>query len=145
MKLLFKKESPTARIPEKGSKRAAGYDLFADLGLGNEVTLFPGRRLLIPTNIAVATPPDTYLRVAPRSGHANKNGIDVLAGVVDEDYRGTIGVILLNTGSSVFNIKHGDKIAQGIIEMLAPITEVEEVTSLPDTERGSAGFGSTGR
>ena len=141
--LYFKKESATAIIPTKGSKGAAGFDLSADLGLGQEIVLYPGRRLLISTGIAVATPPNTYFRIAPRSGLANKFGADVLAGVVDEDYRGVVGVILLNTGDEKIIIKHGDRIAQGIVELVVPC-EVEEVDELPPTDRGSNGFGSTG-
>lgn len=146
MKLLFKKLTATAQIPQKANRTDAGYDLYADLGLGEKITLYAGTRLLIHTSIAVVTPPGTYMRVAPRSGLAFKNGIDVLAGVIDEGYRDGVGVILLNTGTSNFVITHGDRIAQGIIEMLAPIEEVVEVTGdLPPSDRGTGGFGSTGR
>lgn len=144
MKLFFKKESPTAIIPTKGSDRAAGFDLYADLGLGNFVMLYPNSRLLVPTNISVATPENTYLRVAPRSGLALKNGIMVMAGVVDEDYRGTIGVLLFNSDSAPFKISHGDRIAQGVIETIASLSGWEAVESLPQTLRGVNGFGSTG-
>lgn len=144
MKLFFQKVSPTAILPTKANADDAGYDLCACLGLGESIDIFPGNRALVPTGIAVATPENTYFRVAPRSGHANKNGIDTLAGVVDSGYRGEVGVILLNTGSSKFTIPHGMKIAQGIVEVIAPITEVVEVTSLPQSTRGAEGFGSTG-
>ena len=142
--LLFKRESMTAILPKKAKEGDAGYDLFADLGIGQEVTVFPSNRLRIPTNIAVATPDGTYMRIAPRSGLADKFGIDTMAGVIDQGYRGTIGVILFNTGTTNFVVKHGDKIAQGIIEYVVP-TEVLEVDELPPSERGGAGFGSTGR
>lgn len=142
--LYIKRESSTAFMPSRGSDRAAGLDLFADLGIGQEVTLFPGRRLLISTGISVATPPNTYLRIAPRSGLALKHGIDTLAGVVDEDYRGSVGVMLINLGEEKFVIKHGERIAQGILELVVP-AEVEEVSELPPTDRGAKGFGSTGR
>lgn len=143
-KLLVKRESPTARLPEKGSDRAAGYDLFADLGsIGEKLIIYPGNRKRISAGISVSTPPGTYFRVAPRSGHADKSGVDVLAGVVDEDYTGLVGVILLNTGGSLFTVNHGDKIAQGIVEVILH-PEIEEVDVLPETRRGEAGFGSTG-
>ena len=148
MKLFFQKVSPTAILPQKASEDDAGYDLFADLGLGESIDIFPGNRALIPTGIAVAVEDNpifgTYFRVAPRSGHAHKNGIDVLAGVVDSGYRGGVGVILLNTGTSKFTVPHGMKIAQGIVELIAPITEVVEVSTLPASTRGAGGFGSTG-
>lgn len=142
--LYIKRESPSAILPSRGSAGAAGLDLFADLGIGQEVTLYPGRRLLISTGVSVATPSNTYLRIAPRSGLALKFGIDTMAGVVDEDYRGSVGVILLNTGDEKFVIKHGDRIAQGILELVVPAL-VEETDELPPTDRGTGGFGSTGR
>lgn len=144
MKLLFKRLSATAIIPKKAKTDDAGWDLSADLGLGEELTIYPGRRAVIPTNIAVACPSGTYMRIAPRSGLAVKHGIDTLAGVVDAGYRDGIGVVLLNTGDSLFVIKHGDRIAQGIVEMLAPISSMEIVDELPSSDRGTGGFGSTG-
>jgi dUTP pyrophosphatase len=144
MQVLFKKESPTAILPKKGSERAAGFDLYADLGFGNVALIYPNCRLLVATNIAVALPENTEMRIAPRSGTALKNGIMVLGGVIDEDYRGSIGVILFNSDVAPFKISHGDRIAQGVISLLAPITEVFEVDALPDSARGVNGFGSTG-
>lgn len=120
-------------------------DLYADLGgAGKTASLLPGERRLLKTGISIALPARFYGRVAPRSGLAYKHGIDVMAGVIDSDYRGPVGVILINHGHDMFDIKHGDRIAQMIITpyhtaMLEPVEE------LPDTERGAGGFGSTGK
>lgn len=141
--LYFKKLTPTAFEPKKGSAGAAGFDLAADLGIGQEITLYPGRRLLISTGIAMASPPHTYVRIAPRSGLATKFGIDVLAGVIDEDYRGEVKVILINLGDEPLTIKHGDRIAQAIVELVVPV-ETAVVDELPETVRGAGGLGSTG-
>jgi dUTP pyrophosphatase len=106
-------------------------------------TIQCGGRLLVKTGIAVELPPHTYLRIAPRSGLANKFGIDVLAGVVDPGYTGEIGVILQNLGDEIMHVRKGDKIAQGILEnaIRADIVEVDE---LSESERGSKGYGSSG-
>lgn len=147
--LHFKLLTPTAVIPSKAYKDDAGYDLSADLGLGEELTIFPGRRALIETNVAACPPEGSYLRVAPRSGLAHKNGVDVLAGVVDRGYRDGIGVILLNTGSEKIVVKHGDKVAQVIPTQLAPVEELIVLGygegELPESSRGTKGYGSSGR
>lgn len=95
------------------------------------------------TDIQVQVPEGSYGRVAPRSGLAVKNFIDVGAGVVDEDYRGNLGVVLFNHSDLDFEVKKGDRIAQFICERIF-YPELEEVKSLTDTERGAGGFGSTG-
>lgn len=145
--IFFKPSTPTAIIPTKGSERAAGFDFHADLGMGEELYLYPGVRKIIPTHIQVVLPINTYMRIAPRSGLAIKHGIDVMAGVIDEDYRGDIGVMLINHGEAKFKIAHGDRIAQGIVTQLFP-AEVMGVLNindeLPATARGAGGFGSTG-
>ena len=143
--LPVKKLNEHAKLPTYGSDLAAGMDLYANLFEDGVqfVTLEPGSRRLVKTGIAIACPPGHYARVAPRSGLAYKHGIDVLAGVVDEDYRGDVGVILINTGSEPFTFSHGERIAQLIIEKYTPcyIAEAEE---LPSASRGDAGYGSTG-
>ncbi|MBS3648713.1 dUTP diphosphatase [Pseudaminobacter sp. 19-2017] len=144
LRVLVRRNSPTAILPKKSEPDAAGYDICADLGLGGEVTLYPGTRKLFPTGLSMAFEPGWYMRIAPRSGLAYKSGIDVLAGVVDPSYRGDIGVILLNTGTVPLTIKHGDKIAQAIFESYAD-AEFEETADLPESQRGEGGFGSTGR
>lgn len=147
--IYFKQATGTAIVPKRGSKGAAGFDLFADLGMGNDLTLFPGVRQLVPTNIQVALPANTYMRIAPRSGLAFKNGIDIMAGVIDEDYRGEIGVIMINHSDTKFVVRHGDRIAQGIVTMVYPdleaVTVLQNGEELPNTDRGAGGFGSTGR
>ena len=109
-----------------------------------EMIIEPGQRGLIKTNIAVSIPESYYGRVAPRSGLSYKKGLDVLAGVIDSDYRGDIGVILLNTGSETFKANLGDRIAQLIIEKCHKASW-KEVNDLSDSVRSSGGFGSTGR
>lgn len=147
-----------ANLPYKGSGRAAGYDLCAhsyafivDGKVGETVKLDEDTVLVIPANsrcivktgIAVAVPEGCYGRVAPRSGLALKKGIDIGAGVIDEDYRGEVGVILFNFNSEPFTVWKGDRIAQFICERIV-YPELEEVEELNGTERGVGGFGSTG-
>lgn len=135
-----------ATLPTYGSSGAAGMDLsanFAAEDIGMVRNIAPGERLLIKTGLSIAIPRGHYARVAPRSGLAYKHGIDVMAGVIDEDYRGEVGVILINLGTNDFIVKHGDCIAQLIIEKYTPCLPIE-VSSLDDTARGAGGFGSTG-
>lgn len=133
-----------ATIPTQGTKYAAGFDLYAN----ESVTIGSGFRALINTGIAIAIPRGMVGLIWPRSGLAVKSGIDVLAGVIDSDYRGDIGVCLFNTNSDKRNgsvyIKKGDRIAQLIIQQYQSFN-ICEVESLDETERGSGGFGSTGK
>ena len=143
-KLQFAKLVATAVAPVKGSAHSAGYDLAS----AQQVVIEPKCRQLVKTGIAVAVPPGCYGRVAPRSGLALKNGIDVMAGVIDADYRGDVGVILVNLGTVAFEVNPGDRIAQLVlerIEMNASVEEVVDVRDLGNTPRGSSGFGSTGQ
>ena len=138
-KLKIKKLNPKAFLPVKGSEHAAGYDLFSI-----DDTMVPAKgKLLISTGIAMAIPIGNYGRVAPRSGLAVKNFIDVGAGVIDADYRGEVKVLLFNLGSNDFKVNVGDRIAQLIIEKYTR-TDIEEVQDLDATVRGDGGFGSTG-
>eukprot|EP00951_Prasinocladus_malaysianus_P024173 scaffold207938_cov39-Prasinocladus_malaysianus.AAC.1 len=106
--------------------------------------MVPARgKAMIKTGISIAIPPGTYARVAPRSGLAWKHSIDTGAGVVDEDYRGEVNVILFNFSDNDFPVKQGDRIAQLILERICT-PEVEEVQDLDNTSRGGGGFGSTG-
>ena len=143
--LYIQKLNEHAQMPSYGSASAAGMDLLANLRMDgvDSVTLEPGARRLVKTGLAVACPKGHYARVAPRSGLAYKSGIDVLAGVVDEDYRGDVGIILLNTSREPFTFHHGDRVAQLVIEKYTPCLPVE-VESLSKAARGSSGFGSTG-
>jgi dUTP pyrophosphatase len=103
----------------------------------------PNKRALVPTDLSIACPENTYARIAPRSGLALKHGIDTGAGVIDADYRGPVGVILFNFGDEEFVINPGDRIAQLILEQIV-MADVVEVQELSQTVRGSGGFGSTG-
>ena len=137
--LKIKLLSEKATMPVKGSELSAGFDLAAS----ENKTIPPNGRALVKTDLSIACPPNTYARIAPRSGLAYKKGIDVGAGVVDADYRGPVGVILFNFGTEDFVVEQGDRIAQLILEQIsmAPAVQVEDLDA---TERGAGGFGSTG-
>ena len=138
-KLLIKKLSEFATLPTRGSKFAAGYDLHA----AYDYVIKARGKDMVKTDLQIALPSGCYGRIAPRSGLAWKHSIDVGAGVIDEDYRGPVNVILFNLGEQDFEIKRGDRIAQLICEKIEQ-PEVEEVADLDNTERGTNGFGSTG-
>jgi dUTP pyrophosphatase len=144
-KLRVKRLTPTAKLPTRGSAQAIGLDLYADVTEARgAIEIRPGYRALVSTGIVIALPPGYYGRVAPRSGLALKQGIDVMAGVIDEDYRGEIHALLLNTNQwETFWVKPGDRIAQLILER-ADIMPVVDVDELDATVRGANGYGSTG-
>jgi dUTP pyrophosphatase len=133
-------------LPAYQSAHAAGLDLLAAVPEDAPMTLAPGKHTMIPTALSIALPPGYEAQVRPRSGLAAKHGVTVLnsPGTVDADYRGEINVLLINLGDQPFQIRRGERIAQMVI---APVTQIElvPVASLPTTERGSGGFGSTGR
>jgi dUTP pyrophosphatase len=133
---------PPIDPPAYQSEAAAGLDLRAD----EACTLAPGERRLVPTGIAIELPPGHEGQVRPRSGLAAKHGIGMVngPGTIDEDYRGEVGVILVNLGQAPFEIHRGDRIAQLVV---APVVRVDvvEVDGLSDTGRGAGGFGSTGK
>ena len=137
--LSFEKLDPKAVLPTRGSQSAAGLDLYSI----EAFTLNPTERRLIRTGLAVAIPKGYYGRLAPRSGLATNKGIDVLAGVIDADYRGEIGCLLYNAGEEVVDLPVQSKICQLIIEKIITPTAIW-VDGLSDTSRGSGGFGSTG-
>lgn len=140
MNIQIKKLSDQAKIPTQGSKYAAGYDLYA----AEEVLVNTMGRKLVKTNISISIPEGYYGRIAPRSGLAYKNGIDVLAGVIDSDYRGDIGVILFNSDHNVdFQVNVGDRIAQIIIEKCHSVNW-DTVENLESSVRSEKGFGSSG-
>ena len=132
-------------LPAYESEQAAGMDLRAALAEGEEVTLSPGARAMVPTGLAIALPPGFEAQVRPRSGLAAKQGVTVLnsPGTVDADYRGEVKVILINHGDEPVVIDRGMRIAQ---MLFAPVTRgvFAAVDSLDETERGAGGFGSTG-
>ena len=131
-------------LPAYASEHAAGVDLLA--AVSQPVELAPGARKLIPTGISIALPLGFEAQVRPRSGVALKHGVSLLnsPGTIDADYRGEIGVILINHGESAFTIARGDRIAQLVV---APVMRVSwaESDRLPDSARGPGGFGSTGK
>ncbi|XP_005376761.1 PREDICTED: deoxyuridine 5'-triphosphate nucleotidohydrolase, mitochondrial isoform X3 [Chinchilla lanigera] len=139
-RLRFMRLSEHATAPTRGSALAAGFDLYS----AYDYTIPPMEKALVKTDIQIALPSGCYGRVAPRSGLAAKHFIDVGAGVIDEDYRGNVGVVLFNFGKEKFEVKKGDRIAQLICERIY-YPEIEEVQGLEDTERGAGGFGSTGK
>jgi dUTP pyrophosphatase len=130
-------------LPAYETAQSAGMDLAA--AIDAPMTLSPGERAMIPTGLAIALPAGYEAQVRPRSGLAAKNGVTVLntPGTVDADYRGEVKVILINLGDVPFEIERGMRIAQMVI---APVTQAgfTEVDELPETARGSGGFGSTG-
>lgn len=130
-------------LPAYATSGAAGADLLA--AIEGELVLAPGARALVPTGIAVALPPDTEIQVRPRSGLALKHGVTVLntPGTIDADYRGEIGVILINLGQERFTVTRGMRIAQLVVARVDRISW-SEVDSLPASGRGAGGFGSTG-
>uniref|UniRef100_A0A131YPZ4 Deoxyuridine 5'-triphosphate nucleotidohydrolase n=1 Tax=Rhipicephalus appendiculatus TaxID=34631 RepID=A0A131YPZ4_RHIAP len=137
--LKFVKLTEHARAPTRGSAAAAGFDLYS----AYDYQVPAGGRCVCLTDLQVAVPEGCYGRVAPRSGLASKHGIDVGAGVVDADYRGNLGVLLFNFGSTDFTVSRGDRIAQFICERIT-YPELVECKTLDETERGEGGFGSTG-
>lgn len=130
-------------LPGYESTLAAGMDLQA--AIEGEVIIAPGERALVPTGLAIALPPGFEAQVRPRSGLALKQGITVVntPGTIDADYRGEVGVILINHGDTSFTIERGMRIAQMVV---TPVTQAvwNEVDKLSDSARGTGGFGSTG-
>jgi dUTP pyrophosphatase len=133
-------------LPAYETEFSAGMDLRAALSEGEPVTLQPGERTLTPTGLTIALPAGYEAQVRPRSGLALKHGVTCLntPGTIDADYRGEVKVILINLGQEPFVIKRGERIAQMVI---APVTQGrwERVDTMPESERGAGGFGSTGR
>ncbi|OCX61122.1 deoxyuridine 5'-triphosphate nucleotidohydrolase [Thioclava sp. SK-1] len=139
---------PTVALPHYETPGAAGADLranFPDAQRTTGLTLHPMARVIVPTGLRVAIPQGYEMQIRPRSGLAFKHGISLpnTPGTIDSDYRGPLGVLLINLGQEPFTIAHGDRIAQAII---APVVQAqfEIMTALDDTARGSGGFGSTG-
>ena len=133
-------------MPAYETPGSAGMDLRAAVPDDAPMTLVPGARTLVPTGLKIALEPGWEAQVRPRSGLALKHGITCLntPGTIDSDYRGEIGVILVNLGTEPFIIRRGERIAQMVIAPVARVS-VFEVDTLDETERGTGGFGSTGR
>ena len=138
---------PTLPVPHYATAGAAGADICANFApdARDGVTLEPGARALIPTGLRMAIPEGYEVQIRPRSGLALKHGIALVnaPGTIDSDYRGAVGVILINLGDAAFHIEHGMRIAQMV---LAPVTraDIALAATLDDTARGAGGFGSTG-
>jgi dUTP pyrophosphatase len=133
-------------LPAYQTAHAAGLDLLAAVPESAPLVLAPGKRAMVPTGLAIALPEGFEAQVRPRSGLAAKHGVTVLnsPGTIDADYRGEMQVILINHGAEPFTIRRGERIAQMVI---APVVQAALVpaASLTETDRGSGGFGSTGR
>jgi dUTP pyrophosphatase len=136
-------EGRDLEAPRRATDHSAGLDLRARVD--GEVRIDPGERVLIPTGIALALPPGYEAQVRPRSGLAWKRGVTVLngPGTVDSDYRGEIRVILINHGREPQTVRRGDRIAQLVVQRL-PQVDWHEADELPESERGTGGFGHTG-
>jgi dUTP pyrophosphatase len=132
-------------LPEYQTEHAAGLDLMAAVPADSPVIIEPRAYAMIPTGLCIALPPGTEAQVRPRSGLAAKHGVTVLnsPGTIDADYRGEIGIILINHGSESFVVMRGMRVAQLVVAKFVA-THVRIVETLPETARGTGGFGSTG-
>ena len=144
IKVLIKKLHSDVKIPKYKTDGSSGMDLMAFIL--NDIIIKPHESVLIPTGISVAIPKDTEIQIRPRSGLAAKSNISVLntPGTIDSDYRGEIKIILFNHGKNEFTVKNNDRIAQMVLIPILKV-EFEEVKDLPETLRGTGGFGSTGK
>jgi len=146
IKVAIKRVRPEPDIPLPCymTEHSAGMDLYADIA--EDMTLHPGARALVPTGLSIALPDGFEAQIRPRSGLALKHGISLVnsPGTIDSDYRGEIGVIMINHGGESFMVRRGERIAQMIV---APFNRVvwDEQSELVETARGEGGFGHTGR
>jgi dUTP pyrophosphatase len=133
-------------LPAYQSAHAAGLDLLAAVPEDAPLVIGPGKHALVPTGLTIALPSGYEAQVRPRSGLAAKHGVTVLnsPGTIDADYRGEIGVLLINHGDTPFPIRRGERIAQMVIAAVVR-AELVPATALSTTDRGGGGFGSTGR
>jgi dUTP pyrophosphatase len=143
-KVLVKRLDPNVELPKYKTEGSSGLDLMAFID--NPIKISPNASALVPTGISVAISNDLEIQIRPRSGLAAKSSVTVLntPGTIDSDYRGEIKIILFNHGKEDFIIKNKDRVAQMILVPIIKI-EFEEVDELPNTIRGSGGFGSTGK
>jgi len=133
-------------LPSYQTAHAAGLDLLAAVPENAPIVLEPGTYVLVPTGLSIALAAGFEAQVRPRSGLAAKHGVTVLnaPGTIDADYRGEVAVLLINHGKGAFTIRRGERIAQMVITPVAQ-AQLVPVSTLPSTERGTGGFGSTGR
>jgi len=143
VKIAIKKINDNVHLPSYATVGSAGFDLAACIN--EAVTLQPGERAIIPTGLAIALPIGYELQIRGRSGMAAKHGIMPANGVgtIDSDYRGEIGVILLNTSNETFAVEPGMRVAQGVVARYET-AEWSVVDELDQTKRGAGGYGSTG-
>ena len=141
VQLKVKRLVPSAAMPDRAHSGDAGLDLFSAVDLD----IAPGETRLVGTGLAIELPPGTEAQVRPRSGLALKHSVTVLnsPGTVDEGYRGEVGVILINHGRTMFEVRRGMKVAQLVVQPTLEV-EVVAVDALSDTPRGTGGLGSTG-
>ncbi len=141
VQLKVKRLGPAATIPARARPGDAGLDLYSAVDL----EIAPGETRLVGTGLAIELPPGTEAQVRPRSGLALKHSVTVLnsPGTIDEGYRGEVGVILINHGRTLFEVRRGMKVAQLVVQPTLEV-EVVAVDALSDTPRGTGGFGSTG-
>ena len=144
VKVLLKKLDPEVLLPSYKTKGSSGMDLMAFLK--EPIKILPSTSCLIPTGISLAIPEDVEIQIRPRSGLAAKSNISVLntPGTIDSDYRGELKIILFNHGKKDFIVNNNDRVAQMVLMPILKI-DFEEVNELPETMRGSGGFGSTGK
>ena len=144
MRVKYKKLKDSAIEPTKGSEKAAGYDLYANINGNDSITINPGETVVIGTGLSFELPDNTFAAIFARSGLSTKSGLAPAnkVGVCDSDYRGEYKVPLHNHSNIPATINHGDRIAQMVVMPFIPI-ELEEC-ELSNTTRGSGGFGSTG-
>ena len=144
VKVLVKKLDPKVQLPSYKTEGSSGMDLMAFVE--NQIIISPNNSALIPTGLSVAIPKDVEIQIRPRSGLAIKSNISVLnaPGTIDSDYRGELKIILFNHSNAEFIVKNNDRIAQMVLTPVLKI-DFEEVDALPDSTRGSGGFGSTGK
>ena len=144
VKVLVKKLDSKVKIPEYKTDGSSGMDLMAFLE--NSIKISPNTLKLIPTGLSIAIPEDLEIQIRPRSGLAAKSNIGVLntPGTIDSDYRGELKIILFNHGNKDFIVNNSDRVAQMVLMPIFKM-ELEEVDQLPESIRGSGGFGSTGK
>tara|TARA_B100000427_G_scaffold271950_1_gene239092 strand:- start:93 stop:530 length:438 start_codon:yes stop_codon:yes gene_type:complete len=144
VKVLVKKLDSSVKLPEYKTSGSSGMDLMAFIKY--PIKIAPGTVELIPTGLSIAIPEDLEIQIRPRSGLAAKSSIGVLntPGTIDSDYRGELKIILFNHGNKDFIINNNDRVAQMVLMPVLKM-ELEEVDQLPETLRGSGGFGSTGK
>ena len=144
VKVLVKRLSSKVKLPEYKTSGSSGMDLMASVD--SPIKIAPNTLELIPTGLSIAIPEDLEIQIRPRSGLAAKSNIGVLntPGTIDSDYRGELKIILFNHGNKDFIVNNNDRVAQMVLTPVVKM-ELEEVDQLPETIRGSGGFGSTGK